>query len=603
MKSRTSEVSQSDPPTDNYQQQLRDTKSINETLHHEITSNRKGDITVESGLGWFHSITPSVSSDDMTSPISTSTQDNQTGRSPNSSQSETSSVVKQPNCQTEKDIVSNSGLKSNNDAPDPFGTVPGASQEKNRKCETAEKSSVTEKEKKQSERQKPSESLEFVFQKVSKNLRDRRVRELELKNQQCDGGGGGGGGHRERVVSGYGTSKVLEMTSDSSTSSTLSSDKNCPSNSLVQGNLSTGKQSRSESEDRRQQTETKNISTVLSEKMAADAATNLHAKLSGFTFKPRKMKPPVHNFSDGLVVSGESHRNLDTNTESRKSKQKLVSHDVSTSSLTDAEKNEKKNTGNQCVNLSEGGSRRKQVSSVSEVGDSRYEASSCSTLKELEKEKDESRKSVGRIKPSDDTEDQGQQPARVRVGDDTVINNPEPSKSGHSNSTVASSTLAKLSRFTFTCTTEPTTTARSKVEKSALKTDYAECSRAYSKVKRTLIDKVKGVLPPPTHHTPAQEHDQGMESPSKREDTAKRTKSTPPTNHSSSVKMVNDGPFDYQSTVNLKKRKCFALDPPPSSTGGFKGPFSGLSLFDSLDLSNDVLDTDWDQEVSKKAKV
>lgn len=576
MRSRTSEASH--PQTDNYQQQFRDTNSIDEIVHCETTSNPKGDITMESGLGWFHSITPSVSSDDMTSPIITSTQDNQTGQSPNSSWSEASSIVKQPNCQTEKNVVSNSGLKSNNDGvSDPFGTVPGAAQEK---------SFVIEKEKKQSERQKPSESLEFVFQKVSKNLRDRRVRELELKNLHCDRGG-----HRDRVVSGGGTRKnmtgVLDMTSDSSP---LLSDKTCPSNSLVQDNLSAGKQSGSESEDRRQQTGIKNISTVLREKMAADAATDLHAKLSGFTFKPRKMKPSLHNFSGGSDVGGESHRDLDTKTES---------HNVSTSSLTDTEKNGKKNRQNQCRNLSEGGNRGKQGSCVSEVGDSRCEASIYSTLKVSEKDKDKSaqRKSAFRIKRSDDTEDQSQQPARVSVGDDTVINNPEPSKSHHCNSKVASSTLAKLSRYTFTCTTEPATTARNKVGKSALKTDDGECLRANSKVKRTLIDKVKGALQPL-----ATELTQGTESPTERPSTAKRDESTHPINRSS-VNMVNDGSFDYQSTVNLKKRKCFELGPPPGSTGGFKGPFSGLSLFDSLELSNDVLDTDWDQEVSKKAKV
>lgn len=562
----------------------------------------------------------------MTSPIITSTQNNYNGQ-PNSSRSETCTIVKQPNCQTE-DIVSNSSLRLNSDAvSDPFGTVPGASQEENRKSETVEntkeKNSVTQKEVKQSERQKPPESLEFVFQKVSKNLRDRRLRELELKNQQCEKRGE----HGERVVSGDSASKSTTDvlgTSISCTTSTLLSDnlKTCPSNSLVQDTLSSGKQSRTESEDRKQQTGTRNIAAVLREKMDADAEVDLHAKLSGFTFKPRKMKPSIHDFNACSDVSGELQtecnlggRNLHSNTESRKSKQKPVIHDESTSSLTDTEKNERKETQNQCQNLSECGGRRTQVSCVGDVGDSRREAI-CSTLKELDKDNDKSAqgKSFSRMKESDNTENQGRQQTRVNIGDETegegftrapalnsstYINDPAPSKSGHTKSTVASSTLAKLSRFAFTFTTEPTTTAQSKVEKSPrtrvergpLETDGAECSRANYKVKRTLMDKVMGALAPPaTELTPGKEHDQG-------------TDSTHPANDSNNIKMVNHGPFHYQSTVNVKKRKCFELGPPTSSVAGSKGPFSALSLFGSVELSNDVFDTDWDQEVSKKAKV
>ncbi|XP_026196431.1 DNA helicase MCM9 isoform X2 [Anabas testudineus] len=581
LKSITSEASQ---------HQFRDT--------HTITSNHTGDVTVESGLDWFDSITPSVSSDVMNLPIITSTQDNQTEQA--NSRSVMSTIVKQPICQSESDVISSRSRLDNDAVSEPFATVPGSSQEENRKSKTVEnmreQNSVLQK-----ERRKPPESLEFVFQKVSKNLRHRRLRELELKNQQCDNGGGEGG-VGERVVLGDGASKimtdVLDKTSDFCTSSALSSDKTGTSNSIVQNNLSSGKQIRSESEDGRQKTGTKNISTVLREKMAAESEKDMHAKLSGFIFKPRKMKPSVHNI--GSDVSGESQTEsrFSTNTESRKNK--------STSLLTDIETSESSNTGNQCRKPSEAGDRRKRVSNVSDVGDSRCETIVSFTLKDLEKDEDKSAqgKSVGKEKWSDVTEAQEHQPVMVNVSDDAVINNPEPFRLGHAKSTVTSSTLAKLSRFAFTTTTEPTTTAQSKAEESPNETDGVESLGANSKGKRSLIDKVKGVLlPTATELTPGLKHHKGTESASNRECTTKRTESTQAAEPSNTVKMVKNGPVDYQRTVSLKKRKCFELGPSPSSTFGFKGPLSGLSLFGSVELSNDVLDTDWDQEVSKKTKV
>lgn len=52
------------------------------------------------------------------------------------------------------------------------------------------------------------------------------------------------------------------------------------------------------------------------------------------------------------------------------------------------------------------------------------------------------------------------------------------------------------------------------------------------------------------------------------------------------------------NTVNLRKRKCFHLGPPDGSKH-----LSGRPLFASTDLFQDVLDTDWDQEVPKTDKV
>lgn len=53
--------------------------------------------------------------------------------------------------------------------------------------------------------------------------------------------------------------------------------------------------------------------------------------------------------------------------------------------------------------------------------------------------------------------------------------------------------------------------------------------------------------------------------------------------------------------VNMGKRKCFNLGPPQSDFGS-KPFLSGLSFSGLTDFSTDVLDTDWDQEVSKTTK-
>lgn len=565
-----SDTSQSDPPTGHYQHQLTDTNSINKTHCRGITSDYQGDVAVESGLNWFHSITPSLSHD----AVITSAPETPKTKA-HSSWSETSTVSKQPNCPTDEFILSDTGSSLNYDViSNPFGTLSSASEQKNRESENNEHM----KEKTQPERQKDknhAKSSGSVIQKVSKNLRDRR-RELELTHQQGDKQG-------ERLVS---VTDGLHTTAHSHTSSTLSSGKSCPSTNL--------KESHFEKEDMRDQTETETISTVLKEKVAAKAETGkeLYAKLSGFTFKPRKTRHLVHNHN--LNASSEVSAELHTSYPgSRASHQNPVSPDDSARTLTDTEKNKRKKRQNQHQNPLEGG---KPVSCVSVVGESGSEAPVCSPSEGLQKDDFcfgkgplAQRKTVDEITRSDDTE----------TNVNTSINDPAPSTSGHK-STVATSTLAKLSRFSFTCTTDCAPTAQR---------DDAECSGANSKNKKTLntpehspllrkitMGKVKNIFPrTDTELTPGQEqeHKHGIEAPTKTKCRAEQTEPTHAANHSDSV-----------SVANQKKRKCFELGHPPLRTvGGSKGPFSGLALFDSDELGNDVLDTDWDQEVPKKAKI
>lgn len=495
---------------------------------------------MESGLDWFHSISPSLSSDDMNSPIVTSTQ-------ANSSHSETSTVIQQANVSV-----------SNN-----LGTLRNSKDDVNKIVK--EKSSVAQEELKQMEKQRDKSSpevLDCVFQKVSKNLRDRRLRELEGNDQQWDKGEGAavrvdmGGNPRNNL-------NDLDKTSDSVLSGKSPA-------SPTSTHLSSGKPE----ESRRLQTGTKKISSVLREKMAAEAETDLHAKFSGFVFKPRKMKPSVQDSGASAEKDHNSHTEIS---------KRQVPHDL-TSLLGDENKNKRKETQNQQPTLSE-----------SEV---RATGGDEGLLTHV--------KTVDRARQTDDTEILCQQTAfgdedvtcSSALNSNTCMGDPTPSKP---KSTVASATLAKLSRFSFTCTAESNSTAQIGLKKeSPLKADAGQCSRANSDVRRTLMDKVNDALPPTvTKLTPRLEHGQRNKSESEAKCPARLTESTDALNQSNSVQMVNGGSSNCLSFINLRKRKCFELVPAPSRVGSF----SGLSLFGSDELSNDVFDTDWDQEVSKKAKV
>ncbi|KAG7999789.1 DNA helicase MCM9 [Nibea albiflora] len=270
--------------------------------------------------------------------------------------------------------------------------------------------------------------------------------------------------------------------------------------------------------------------------------------------------------------------------------------------------------------------RRKQLSCFNQKGDSRSEDGICFP-KELDKDdfsfgtdKLAQGKPVDGIKDSGHAENQQEQRIRMNTGDGTkvpplkprtYISNSALSKSSHTKSTVASSTLAILSRFSFTCTTESKTIAQSKVgkdppsrvEKSSIKRDHAEYSSGNNPLRkktetRVVMDEIKDILPSSaTELIPGQRHEQWRETPTEIMRREKQMEPTHSANHSKSFKTVNDGPVDYQNTVRLKKRKWFELG--QSTAGGSKGPFSGLDLFGSVELSNDILDTDWDEEVSK----
>lgn len=256
--------------------------------------------------------------------------------------------------------------------------------------------------------------------------------------------------------------------------------------------------------------------------------------------------------------------------------------------------------------------------------DHRSEASGCCISKEVDKnvlcskEKEMSQgTSECRIKERDDMEDIWQQQKNTNTGGEvkacsfTCIskNDPEKSTSGFIKSTMPSSALAK---FSFVHTAESSNTAQSVVEKNSatvkpnlLKRSRSESCTSNSKAKKSLLSpayirqknqtvgmlgKVQEDRQPPacTGLTSGQKPERGTWSSTKWQE-----KLTERTHSADSVQTLNDGATDTHSTV-YKKRMCFELGPALSN---------GLSLFGSAEFSNDVLDTDWDQEVSDTGKI
>lgn len=600
-------ASQFDHLTSDHQHQHMDTDSINNTQSHDITTDHKRDATADSGMDWFHSINPSQSLV-ITSPTITSTQENFL-RKPKSSSSDSSSSF------DTSFVERNQNVKGLN--------------------------SLTSDDMKQSGRQesrKPPESSDCVIQKTSKKLRKRRLGELEVTHDKCDKGE-----ERREVFRDTTSQFVTNDRLKSHSKNTLSSAKKYPSNNQVQDNLSSVKKGLSEIENRRD-TEKRDISTVKRKKTEAEDETckDLHARFSSFIFKPKKMGPLVHNqgLNSSSDIGGEfqkepnpGNKDLQTNKhnkESRVSHRKEVSCNESASTLKDAEDEDRgKKNQNQCQNRLEGGGVRKQVSCVSEVEEGEPEASFCFTT---EVETDvfscgKNKLSGGKtfkIHGSDNTENQcHQQRTKFNIGMETNVEscmstppfNPSLSKPGPSKSVVASSTLDKLSAFSFTGTTEPKTTDQTMagknrpigLERSSFTRNSAgslrvnsqdnstlnspQCSPLRKKIRTEVtLSKIMNISPPPvTEH----ESEIVSSSQTKSKCITKETEPTHAANHNS-VQTVTD---------NLNKRKCFQLGPQPNNLGGSGGLFSKLSLFGSVEMNDDdVLDTDWDQEVSKKAK-
>ncbi|XP_069561969.1 DNA helicase MCM9 [Brachyistius frenatus] len=443
-------------------------RDISQSQGRDIRRSLRSDITVGSG-----SIFPSLSPEEMAPPIITSTQQN-LNRNPTSSWSDVSTGSEQSGCPTEEDVLSTTGstLRRCVD-PDPPETI---------------RKHVNQEEILQSERRRGGTGPESSGGPIQKNLRHRRLRQPSQQSEQD------GGGHGDRVAS---------------------ADKHCPSYVRDEDRRSSDPERRREEDDGRDGTVSRIMSSVLKEKMAAGRHTDLNAHLSGFMFRPRRMRlntqedpvRPIPNQNQLHSPSAGDGPEPD--------------HEVFSS-------REDKETG--------GGSTE-----------------------------DQQRASIN----TDDTPEPPAEPPAE----------PGPIRSPAAfRSTVASSTLAKLSRFSFTCTAEST---------------KAEPSPEWRHLRDRMADsplRTRSKPPPASEPTVGQRPELGTESPAV-------------SRGGTDTEKTDAGFIHQHGSVGLRKRKCFELGPLSGTDSISTALSSGRSLFASTELSNDVLDTDWDQEVSKRPRV
>ncbi|XP_029903789.1 DNA helicase MCM9 [Myripristis murdjan] len=617
----TPKATQSDHPTDNHQHQITDTNSINRPHHFDITNNfMADDVTVERGLDWFHSLTssPSKFSTDISPPTITSTQQNNVSRQLNDTDSSWSEIPVTPK-QLDK-------------------TPKGRKQ-----CETDGQNRNT------TTPPTEADSSESVVQHVSKKLRDKRLRELETNCHQWDKEGG-------RQVLGLETRRDVVDASEQVFSSDVPVAPYAHSKPAVQSDLS-GEDGICESENRRDGTG--KATAVVATMVDADpeVGRDLHAKFSGYTFKPRekmgKIRPLIHNhdphtssdFCQNEAEPGSTVLQTNSSRKAPASRQKSDSHNSDgTLSACRPQKGKRQRSeeeqhlispvGRGRVKKNRLGSEERESGShrdsAPNIGDKMGGTDTCFTAEELDVSEDlfslgmedsRLRKGAG-ANSSDGTEQKCQQVVtklRNIVNEntlDTFAHNPPqpdtsmdhsgPSKSEQAKSTLASSTLAKLKKFCFTAPTEPTlgpegtktvTTSPTEVQKN-VREDY-EAPVALQGQKATVT---------PGTTSPTKTLSSAMATITERGHTTLQNNKTVPActakHNTGQMVMANISRVDCETTGNTKKRKCFEIGPPPSGFSHHsKTPFSGLSLFSSEDFGDDVLDIEWDQYPAKKNKV
>ncbi|XP_061610031.1 DNA helicase MCM9 isoform X2 [Phyllopteryx taeniolatus] len=504
------EASGSELPTDHQQDHFRETGSFGKTQS-DVPRNCKSGADQESGLNWFYSIMASRSADEITSPVSSSTQLDSSQKPQSNSSTNIGSPVNQR-------LNSNTG-----------GTVTVTAEESGiigENCPEAQEN------RKGSDKHHAQPSGSGI-QKVSQNLRERRVKELQRKVQQADKGRLAIG---ESVVSG--NDAIKDVTVFDSTNNTHMPNK-------IPGNQGC-------------HTANKTMSTVPQDKRAASVETDENIfKFSDLTFKPRKVRPLVHNGGNNWPASTPR---CDLDIGNHTNAADIIQ--VGIRALTENK------DGKKCL---EDGRMRKQLSCVGN------KATWCFPSAKLDKEKPTQARTGSRINQGDDRES-------LCMKD--VFPPLKPSTSSPTKSTVTPSTLANLSRFSFSGTSEPTTRRRADLEKNRQTLACSEVKGASSSLNSEHLRILQ--------RGPAT--------------TAKAMsnysiKLTEPTNAGLyGLTIVEDKTTIFQNPGQMK-RKCFELNPPRSAPRGSKGAFVDTPLFGSGELNDDILDTDWDKEVAKKARV
>ncbi|CAN9507564.1 unnamed protein product [Ophioblennius macclurei] len=280
--------------------------------------------------------------------------------------------------------------------------------------------------------------------------------------------------------------------------------------------------------------QTKSLSSALREKIQTETAQDLQDMLSSFIFKPKKMRAAAHSHDSNPA--------------------RPFSPEVSDSTLTDI------------VKTTSG-----PVQTLSKVrrlrGESLCGATTDFTSHELDdislfqKEEVQQEKTGSRRKRKDDSEVQCEKKDRLNTSAEktSTVAPPRPSDPTGIQTTVSVAAVAKLSRFSFTCTSEP---------RGMAQTEDGEKSASRSPLRKRMR----------SCGSPGPEH-QG------------RTATNSPIResaHGADLLVSHPGSF------SLKKRKCFELK---SSSHASAALFSGLQELDSPAACQDVFDTDWDREV------
>uniref|UniRef100_A0A3Q2XK49 DNA helicase MCM9 n=1 Tax=Hippocampus comes TaxID=109280 RepID=A0A3Q2XK49_HIPCM len=317
---------------------------------------------------------------------------------------------------------------------------------------------------------------------------------------------------------------------------------------------------------------------------------NIPFKFSDFVFKPKKMTPVV-----GGVNSGA--RSPECNLDSRNGpnvQHKVGSNDEAKGAL--PRNDGRKNKTREKHPSFKGGSVKKQVSCVSNKTTLSFPP------EELEKDKPPRAQTGGTISQRPDMGSQDGLRSKESL-------TPLRATSSPAKSTVTPSTLAKLSRFSFSGTTEPRPTLPAdleknhQLEKSPREKECVELSRTASdrtteerpkRMKRMREVKAASSSPNASQNPPPLEHGPAACA------SIKLTEPTPSGTHV--VKMGQGRATVFHNSVKMKK-KCLESGTPASAPCGSKAVFVKTSLFGSGDLNDDILDTDWDKEVAKKAKV
>ncbi|KAF7645261.1 hypothetical protein LDENG_00207330 [Lucifuga dentata] len=504
LSARAAEISQSQQPPDH----LKQTNSVSAAQRRDLSA----EVTEDSGLDWFHSITPPNTT---STPHHVSKQPNE----PNCSWAELFTASKELDGQTVKDAV----MKRSNELQ--LSSINSCF------------SSAAD-----------PKSAGSVMQKVSKSLRRRRLGEPDNHDKDQHRGEGGTG--------------LKDMTLEE-TFMDLS-----------------GREGGCEKEDRKDSSEDINA-------VEAETERNLHEKLSSFIFRPRKMRPLIHNqdcdldfHSEAKADSTDLHNKSTTNVKT--GKQNPDSHDSETTTQTHTAERKEATTRDAV----EGGGRKRLLLCVGEGGES---GSACGrpAHQELTSEQrnvfssgtgmSAQRKKAAKIKRSDHTK---HQVTTINNADQTFLSTPNadhPAPAQPAHRKFAPSAAARLSRFSFTGSTDPKHSAQTN-ETTATSTPLqktAGCSGHYRDKKKD-VDSPAGSQSTAKTQTVAERGNMTLKS--------QETEATQAAEHGSSVGKLHA----------VKKRKCFAL--------GAGSLLFGSSLFSS-EFSDDVLNVDWDQEVSKRAKV